>query len=178
MDKYIYFNDTKEGKLLCPGEAYHNLIDYAFSQADYFMLVFVNYYGKGYAAPMKYFKAKLQPFKVKSRSNPSWPGTLGTYCRDTTYKVNFYKTDPMAKDILKEVNSLSEWSCPSHPQDLAFFKGNKCWFFSVGHENIAGIVHVTKEDIEFLEANGLANGKNVRIKNNNYFDQYDELIEK
>lgn len=47
MDKYIYFNDTKEGELLCSGEAYHNLIDYAFSQADYFMLVFVNYYGKG-----------------------------------------------------------------------------------------------------------------------------------
>ena len=78
MDKYIYFNDTKEGELLCPGEAYYNLIDYAFSQADYFMLVFVNYYGKGYAAPMKYFKAKLQPFKVKSRSNPSWPGTVAT----------------------------------------------------------------------------------------------------
>lgn len=59
-----------------------------------------------------------------------------------------------------------------------FSRATSVGFFSVGHENIAGIVHVTKEDIEFLEANGLANGKNVRIKNNNYFDQYDELIEK
>ena len=84
----------------------------------------------------------------------------------------------MAKDILKEVNSLSEWSRPSYPQDLAFFKGNKCWFFSVGHENIAGIVHVTKEDIAFLEANGLADGKKALPNDDDYFDQYDELIEK
>ena len=178
MDRYIYFKSPKKGELLCPGEAYHNLIDYAFSQADYFMLVFVNYYGKGYAAPMKYFKAKLQPFKVKSRSNPSWPGTVATINDSSTYKVIFYRTDPMAKDILKEVNSLSEWSRPSHPQDLAFYKGNKCWFYSIGHEDIAAITHATKEDIEFLEKNKLADGKNARLNDDDFFDQFDEIIEK
>ena len=115
---------------------------------------------------------------MKSRRNPCWPGTLGTYCRDTTYKVNFYKTDPRAKDILKEVNSLSEWSRPYYPQDLAFYKGNKCWFYSIGHEDIAAITHATKEDIEFLEKNKLADGKSARLNDDDFFDQFDEIIEK
>ena len=59
-----------------------------------------------------------------------------------------------------------------------FSRATSVGFFSVGHENIAGIVHVTKEDIEFLEANGLADGKRACPNDDDYFDQYDELIEK
>ena len=97
-------------------------------------------------------------------------------CPNTTYKIVFYKNQEEAKAILKEVNCLSDWS-GRYPEDLAFFKGNQCWFYSVGHEMIAAIIHADKNDIDFLEANGLAKRKNAFIPDDNYFDAYDELIE-
>ncbi len=177
MEKYIYFQNSNQKKDYCTGKVYSDFIDYAFSVSDYFMLVYVNYYGKGYSKTMREFKKLLQPFMVKSRTNPSWPGTLGTYCPNTTYKIVFYRNDQKAKEVLKRVDYLSQWSCPAYPQDLAFFKGNECWFYSVGHEKIAGIINPVDKDIEFLETNGLAEGKDIRYSNQPYFVQYNEEIE-
>lgn len=175
MTKYIYFKGCQVEDFCC-GKIYYSFVDYAFSQSDYFMLVYVNYYGKGYSKIMKDFKKSLQPFKVKSRTNPTWPGTPYTYCANTTYKIVFYRNDIKAKEILKKVNKLSDWSRPDYPQDLAFYKGNNCWSFSVGHENIAGILNPTERDIDFLEKNNLALAKDVGIDTDNYYDFYNEKI--
>lgn len=176
MDRIIYFTNNNQTTDCCSGNIYYEFLDYAFQRTDYFMLVYVNYYGKGYSKIMKAYKKALKPFEVKSRTNPSWPGTLKTICVDTTYKIVFYKNDEKAKEILKKVSCISQWAGPSHPQDLAFFMGNKCWFYSVGHEKIAAIIHATKEDLEFLEQKGLALQINAYKAKDNYFDSYDEKI--
>ncbi len=124
---------------------------------------------------MKEFKQALQPYKVKSRKNPSWPGTLYTHCPDTTYQIVFYRNTLQAKEILKKVNAMSDWSRPSHPEDLAFFKGNQCWFYSVGHEKIAGILYATDKDIDFVVSKGLAERENVRMESS--YDYYNETLE-
>ena len=167
MQKIIYFDEVEKK---CIDKAYQNFIDYAFENTDYFMLVYVNYYGKGYTKTMRYYRDALKSYKVKSRSNPSWPGTPGTYTAKTTYKVVFYKTDPTAKEILNEVYGISSWTCPSYPQDLAFFKGNICWFYSVGHEKMAAILHASKKDLDFLEANGLDERRQAYLHFDDYFD--------
>lgn len=133
------------------------------------MLVYVNYYGKGYSKAMNFFRKALKPYQIKSRTNPSWPGTLNTFCDNTTYKIIFYKNDPEPKEILKKVNKLSEWSSPAYPQDLAFFKGNICWFYSVGHEKIGGIINATDEDIDFVLSKLLAFSSDV-------FEQRDNCL--
>ena len=92
MDKIIYFKNDDQERDYCNGEVYEDFLDYAFSKTDYFMLVYINYYGEGYTSKQKYFKNALQKFKVKSRNNPSWPGTLNMVCKNTTYKIVFYKT--------------------------------------------------------------------------------------
>ena len=92
------------------------------------------------------------------------------------HKIVFYQNCPHAKEILGKVDCLSAWTRPFYPQDLAFFKGNQCWFYSVGHEKIAQIIHATDEDISFLEENGLANRENAYIPKNNWFDTYDEIL--
>ena len=61
----------------CSGPAYQLFLDYAFTQADFFMLAFVNYYGKGLPARARQARAQLAPFRVRSRTNPSWPGDAG-----------------------------------------------------------------------------------------------------
>lgn len=176
MEKVIYFKNDEQKKDYCTGQIYFDFLDYAFSKNDYFMLVYINYYGKGYTSKQKYFKDALKKYKVKSRNNPKWPGTLQQNCPNTTYKIVFYKTENEAKEILKKVMSLSDWSRPSFPEDLAFFKGNQCWFYSVGHEKIAAIIHATEEDINFLATNGLAEKHKAYIPNDNYFSAYDECF--
>ena len=177
MDKVIHFYKNAEDEYLWCGQTYYDFIDYAFDKADYFMLVYVNYYGKGYSAQQKYFKEKLKKFKVKSRSNPSWPGTPATFCPDTTYKIVFYKTDSAAKPILKEVDRLNKWSNPTFPEDLAFFIGNKCWFWSVGHENLAEISRADEKDTEFINSKGLNSSSIITYVEECYFQDLDESLE-
>ena len=150
MDKYVFLESEYRGMDMrsgwihhnyydaCSGQAYYDFIDYAFSICDYFMLVYVNYCGKGFTKTMKAFRKALSPYRVKSRSNASWPGTLMTYCANTIYRVIFYRTEEAAKEVLKRVSSISDWCRPAYPQDLAFFKGNICWFASTAHERRDG----------------------------------------
>ena len=176
MNKVLFLENEGQISDFCSEQKYYDFLDYAFSKTDYFMLVYVNYYGKGYTKYQKYFKNALSSYKVKARTNPSWPGTLRTACSDTSYKIVFYKTTEEAKNILKEVSHISAWT-RGYPEDLAFFIGNKCWFYSVGHENIAAVIHASEEDICFLESNGLANRKDAYVPKNNYFDAYDEKLD-
>lgn len=154
MNNVLYF-DSQQQINSCLIKAYKKFIDYAFERTDYFMLVFVDYYGQGYSSSMEHFEKTLEPYKVMSRTNPSWPGTPETKAANTTYSVNFYKTNKRAKLILKEVEYFNDWSRPNNPQDLAFFVGNKCWFYSVGHEKISAIINPNKQDLDFLSSVGL-----------------------
>ena len=177
MEKEVYFREEFE-RNSCYGQVYFDFIDYAFSKADYFMLVFVNYYGNGYKSKQKYFMDKLKKYKVKTRTNPYWLGTPGTFSQNSTYKIVFYKTEPDAKEILKEVDGISAWSRPGMPEDLAFFKKNQCWFYSVGHEHIASMQHIDTDDLDFLESKKLASKKDVLVMHDEFLTLYDEQLEK
>lgn len=177
LDKIIYFDNDDQRIDRCTGQAYFNFIDYAFDRTDYFMLVYVNYYGKGYSKIMKSFRNELRNYEVKSRTDPHWPGVQGTYCPQTTYKIVFYRNDTGAMRVLKRVNKLSDWSSPGYPQDLAFFKGNQCWFYSVGHEKIAAIIHADDQDIAFVEMNKIASREAARTRQESYFDLYNEELD-
>lgn len=176
MEKVIYFKNENGEKDYCVAGVYKSFLDYAFLKADYFMLVYINFYGQGLSEKQAYFKDRLSKFEVKRRNNPKWPGVLGMICRDTTYEVIFYSTSPEAKDALNEVSAMSDWSRPGMPEDLAFFTGNQCWFYSVGHEKIAAIVRASCEDIEFVELHGLASREKAFVCTDGYYEQYDEEL--
>ena len=174
MHKVIYFENDSQGKSYCAGHIYYDFLDYAFARTDYFMLVYVDYYGKGYTKCQKYFRDALNPFKIKNRTNPSWPGTPKTFCRDTSYDIVFYRNCEEAKNILKRTTCLSDWSRPEFPEDLAFFKGNKCWSFSVGHEGLGAIIDADENDLDFIELRGLSSRKKALIIEDAVSDIYDE----
>lgn len=175
-ERIVFFKNEDQKSDRCSGTTYEQFIDYAFKHTDFFMLVYVNYYNKGYTKKMKSFMKSLKPFQVKRRTNPSWPGTELTICPNTSYKVVFYRTDEDAKEVLKHVFKLSDWSCPENPQDLAFFKGNKCWFYSVGHEKIAGIIRAYDEDVDFVVKCGLADYSDVEPFNPHYCVFDEEIV--
>ena len=156
---------------------YYDFLSYAFHRTDFFMLVYVNYYNKGYTKEMKALKKALEPYVVKKRTNPSWPGTLNTFSLNSTYKVVFYSTAPEAKQILMRASfCIGDWSRPLNPEDLAFFEGNKCWFYSVGHEKIGAVIRATEDDVRFLLEKGLISLKDVFKRKDDYFDAYDEQL--
>ena len=101
MKKQIFFDTNNFTTYPCVGKAYLDFIDYAFEKTDYFMLVYINWYGKGYSKSMKHFRDALKKYKVKGRINPKWPGTPYSYSNGTTYKVIFYRVCEEAKAILK-----------------------------------------------------------------------------
>ena len=174
MKKMVFLKSDGFTRCYCTGSKYSNFLKYAFAKADFFMLVYVNYYGKGLKKQQKYYMKRLDPFKIKRRTNPKWPGVPFTYSKNTTYKVIFYKTDTKAMEILNEVSSLDAWSSPGNPEDLAFFIGNECWFYSVGHEKIAGFVRADCDDIEFMHQNGLLEDGVDVYKLPDYHTEYDE----
>ena len=92
MNRVIYFDNENQKRDRCEGNIYRKFLDYAFDRTDFFMLVYVNYQGKGYSKKMKLFQTALRPYQVKIRRNPSWPGVLNTFSPQTTYKIIFYKT--------------------------------------------------------------------------------------
>ena len=174
MRSVLHFNIGTEPDCHNSKNIYDKFIDYAFDKADYFMLVFINFYNKGYSEKQIEFKRNLEPFIVKVRTNPSWPGTPCVRCPNTSYEVAFYRTDEKAKAVLKKVECISDWSRPGMPEDLAFFIGDKCWFYSVGHEKIAAIIYADNDDINFVCSNGLASRQDVFIPKDTYYEQFDE----
>ena len=87
----------------------------------------------------------------------------------------FYRTDEQAKDILKSVNGLCELRSPDFPYDIAFYKGNKCRFFSVAHEYMESILFATQLDVDFLKKHNLYDPESVDEMDPN-FNKFDEIF--
>ncbi|MBC8528572.1 hypothetical protein H8699_03855 [Christensenellaceae bacterium NSJ-44] len=134
---------------------YEEFINYALNNSDYFMLVYVRYN----MAPESIFTNNifkdLRDLTVKTRANPSWAGTPETYSNNTAYKITFYRSDPSAQQVLNRVNGIYNWTRPENPQDLAFYRGGQCWFYSIGHERMSGIIDPSPEDKTFFEERSL-----------------------
>lgn len=177
MRRVIYFKNDDQKTDFLSGQVYRALLEYAFSKTDYFMLVYLRSNGKAYSKGQAEIKCALADFQVKRRTNPSWPGVPYTERSNTAYQVIFYKNSPEALEILKSAEKMSDWNAPLYPMDLAFFKGNRCWFYSVAHEKIAAIIDASKGDVLFAEENGLASHENVVRYDGTYFDQFDEEID-
>ena len=79
------------------------------------------------------------------------------------------------KQVLQAADRLSDWSRPKNAEDLAFFKGGQCWFYSVGHERIAAFLHATEEDLRFVRENGLAEHPSLQPYSA-YYDACDEAL--
>ena len=59
------------------GSAYERFIDYALAHTDAFMFVGCNYYNSRiYKTHVKPFIKELQPYAIKRRHDPQWPGTV------------------------------------------------------------------------------------------------------
>ena len=173
MRRVIYL---KSGGRDCTGRAYLAFLERAFAECDYFMLVYAFRRGSRYGAELRRCREALEPYLVKRRTQPSWPGTTLSRTPEVRYEVAFYRTVPEAKAILQGAAALTAWSAPRRPQDLAFFRRNRCWFFSSSARREAALLHASAEDIALLVQLGLADPADVQPEER-YYDLYDEQLE-
>ena len=89
---------------------------------------------------MKKLKERLRKYLVKERHDSKWTVNEVITKRkkeDDQYlfDICFYKICPEVENFLLEsVNSLYDFNPPYLPEDIAFYKDNYCWFYTVTHE--------------------------------------------
>ncbi|EGW40872.1 hypothetical protein [Desulfosporosinus sp. OT] len=135
------------------GKVYQDLLDFAFSVCDQFIVVIrkdINI-TKDASAVLE----SLAPFLIAKREQFEWPGTrLGTgrdyFGREAEPAIVYYfKTDHEAKRILLEVsNSLHSWMQPNLPEDLSFIKNQNPWLINSSHESVSYFETEDKDEIE------------------------------
>jgi len=132
-------------------EKYTRLIEYALETSDFFMFVFCKKKNEGFKRSMLEIKKKLSYLNVKAQYRYSWVGTETIPGGNYEHQVCFYRADVSAMQCLLSVNSLFEWIWPLLPQDLCFFREDRCWFCSTSHERLAVITEPTHQDVEFFK---------------------------
>ena len=174
MKKEIFFKKEISEK------EYFEFIDYAFSKADYFMMVYGSAPNYGYTYHEKRFKKALEKFKVKSRTGTDCPG-LYEFNHEAKYKIVFYKTSLEAREIFKEISKevVGTYNSSGYHRhglglflaNLSFFKKDDCWFYSSMEEE-AVIIEADKSDIKFALENGLAAPEDIIVDNEKKFYCY------
>ncbi len=111
---------------------YTRLIEYALATSDAFMLVYVfTGWRRQLCAKARRIKLALRPYRLKRRYDSQWPATESM---GDNYMIEVYRSRPEVMDILREPGSLYAWFPTVFPQDIAFFRQNRCWFFTCAHE--------------------------------------------
>ena len=133
------------------GDNYVDFINYCVETCDYCMLVYRYYKQKGLPDPIKFVRNQLRPLCVKTKSDSAWPGTPFTFADFYRYRICFYKLNDDVKSILYNAQHLFGFDSVRFPQDVAFFRRNKCFIYSVVHEKFASMVDPEKKDKEMLK---------------------------
>lgn len=76
------------------------------------------------------------------------------YCTQSyEYELEIYvvRTSTEVEKFLLSFNHFNEWQYPNMPEDLCFYKGNKCLFESITHENMYNVRNDLDKVIRILE---------------------------
>jgi len=132
-------------------EVYYSVIDLAFDICDEFILVVERSYPPSLNNNGKLILKKLRPFFIEKKKQSEWAGT--TLAKGDTAFVYHYRTDPGAKEIIKEVSrSLYDWVHRDFPEDLSFYKNGKPWLVNVSHERISHFNTDDESDIRSIKS--------------------------
>lgn len=151
------------------GVSYVLLLDYLKEHCDSFTFVLPNY-GKRMVTPENQelydgeheigyieeedqddFRAYKNAAKTKIKKMQN--DIIDVYC-STAYLGNPYeyefeiyniRLNDRTLKVLKEEKGMCSWQYPLLPEDLCFFKGDRCYFWSVSHERMYFIYDDTKE---------------------------------
>lgn len=138
---------------------YHKFISYACSTCDTFSLND----DREYFAENMYIKEKrkykkvlhlLRPYQVRYEyMKDGHSECTGTSYRDTY--IRHYRCCLETEAILQRKESVFDWElCNNLPEELCFYRGDQCWYYTITHEEMDGFENYTKEDAQALIESG------------------------
>ena len=81
----------------------------------------------------------FSPFLLKQRHNPVWPCTTAFPPPNIQYDINIYRADMAAVPLLCALDNYVGWRHPNFPEDLCFFRNNRCWTLGCSHEEFINV---------------------------------------
>ena len=144
-------------------DQFKKFVEYLYSRCDKFLMAIPNFERtryqqdemnekyKKYLNNIKPICDSIEPYIIYKYYTKHYMHTKSSIIRDARL-VKFYEG---FKDILLKSGGFHKWLYPKYPEDLCFFKGQKCWFFTIVHEDMFYIVEPTDEDIDMIEKIGI-----------------------
>ena len=100
------------------------------------------------------FVKELEPYLIKQRHNPVWPSTE-IISSPSTYNINIYGTQNIDLDLLVRPKSYFAWRYPYYPEDLSFFRQNRCWLYASSHEKYIEVLPMDRQEYDVLADMGI-----------------------
>lgn len=106
-------------------------------------------------------KEKLSRYLIKETHDSKW--TVQEVMKRNKkennkylFDVCFYRTCPeIEKFLLESAKSLYSFKPPYFPEDIAFYKDEYCWFYTITHEKTSGMYIDSEEDCKRIENMGI-----------------------
>lgn len=127
---------------------------------------------------MQELKERLKKYLVKEKHDSKWTVNEVITKREKEdnqylFDICFYKICPEVENFLLEsVNSLYDFNPPYLPEDIAFYKDNYCWFYTVTHEKRCEM------DIENIEECNYIENMGIKIEKYEIDEKDKDLFEK
>lgn len=128
---------TIDKESLC-GKTYIKFVEYLLNNADTFTFLFNEDFDTKYP-------------NIKSVFTNRYGITKGSGMHVGVSKVNA----DILRSILLKFSSVDEWDSPGFFEDLYFFKGDKCIFASVYHEDIFLMYEEDNNTLEKIKKTGI-----------------------
>ncbi len=100
------------------------------------------------------FIESMEPYKIKQRHDTQWPSTEIIYC-NTPYTVAVYRVCEEIYPLLLKPGSYLAWRYPRYPEDLSFFKNNRCWLYASSHEEYIEFLPCSQEEYDAVASLGI-----------------------
>lgn len=99
----------------------------------------------------KPFLESMSPFMIKMRHNTEWPSTIVISSKNT-YNIALYRICKEIYPFLLEPGGYYLWRYPKFPEDLSFFKDNRCWLYASSHEEYLEFLPRSRDEYDFISS--------------------------
>ena len=115
----------------------------------------------------------LAPMLIKQRHNRIWPSTE-ILSGPGVYNIDLYAANDSAFPLLIRPMSYFSWRYPKYPEDLSFFRNNRCWLYASSHEEYIEVYPQNRSEYDLLINMGLEIRDSYKpvLEKELFFEQY------
>lgn len=139
-------------QIIINDKQYRTFIEYAMATCDSFSIVFEKDDSDKLCYIFQDVYSSLSEFVLEQKNIGEHPDTGSSFQNADIY---YFGSNQDTKAVLKTANSVLDWNGENLPEELCFYRNGKKRFVCVWHEKYLFSHNETKEDIMFLNKEGI-----------------------